>query len=189
MYSSTKVIQLSRKYQKFPSFIAELTSILQEILLLFVFFVNLYERKAIEHLLIPKMFKLKGTKNYNTLYLINKFSQTSMEFFVKEVNIYDANNKDKNSYNNEQEFRNRNKKNITIMKNPFFPSNTKSSNTINNIMNNSINNIKSNTNNIIFINSRSSCRVKTSFNQGSLHNILVLIMLQKEILLKIELIN
>ena len=73
--ASSKVIQVSRKYQKFPSFIADLTSLLEEILVLLMIMVNFVERKAVDHKLIEKMLKFRGSKYFDVDYLINVFNK------------------------------------------------------------------------------------------------------------------
>ena len=69
--ASSEVILVSRQYQKFPSFLADLTSLLEEILILLLLLVNFVERKAVEHKLFEKMSKFKCSKYYDIDYLIN----------------------------------------------------------------------------------------------------------------------
>ena len=73
--ASPKIIQVNRQYQKFPSFLADLTSLLEEILVLMLLFVNFVERKAVDHKLINKMLKFRGSKYYDIDYLINVFNK------------------------------------------------------------------------------------------------------------------
>ena len=44
---SSKVILVSRQYQKFPSFLADLTGLLEEILILLLLLVNLWKEKQL----------------------------------------------------------------------------------------------------------------------------------------------
>ena len=69
--ASPKIIQVNRQYQKFPSFLADFTSLLEEILVLMLLVVNFVERKAVDHKLIEKMLKFRGSKYYDIDYLIN----------------------------------------------------------------------------------------------------------------------
>ena len=73
--ASSKVIILDRSYQKFPSFIADLTGILEEILLIILILINIAERQAIDNKLIHKMLKIKGSKNYDVEYFLSVFKR------------------------------------------------------------------------------------------------------------------
>ena len=73
--ASPKIIQVNRQYQKFPSFLADFTSLLEEILVLMLLVVNFVERKAVDHKLIEKMLKFRGSKYYDIDYLINVFNK------------------------------------------------------------------------------------------------------------------
>ena len=73
--ASPKIIQVNRQYQKFPSFLADFTSLLEEILVLMLLIVNFVERKAVDHKLIEKMLKFRGSKYYDIDYLINVFNK------------------------------------------------------------------------------------------------------------------
>ena len=75
---SSKVLCLSRKYQKLPSFIADLTGILEEILLVTLFLINVMERQAINNKLIHKMLKIKGSKNYDVDYFLTVFNRDKL---------------------------------------------------------------------------------------------------------------
>ena len=83
--ASPKIIQVNRQYQKFPSFLADLTSLLEEILVLMLLFVNFVERKAVDHKLINKMLKFRGSKYYDIDYLINVFSKDKISNKVTEM--------------------------------------------------------------------------------------------------------
>ena len=76
--ASSKVLCLSRKYQKLPSFIADLTGILEEILLVTLFLINVMERQAINNKLIHKMLKIKGSKNYDVDYFLTVFQRDKL---------------------------------------------------------------------------------------------------------------
>ena len=73
--ASSKVLVLERKYQKLPSFIADLTGILEEVLLILLFVINIMERQAIDNKLIHKMLKIKGSKYYDIDYYLNVFNR------------------------------------------------------------------------------------------------------------------
>ena len=71
--ASPIMFALSRTYQKLPSFIADVSAILEEVLLILLLTVNILERQAIDNKLIKKMLKFKGCKNYDVKYLLNLF--------------------------------------------------------------------------------------------------------------------
>ena len=73
--ASAKVLVLNRSYQKLPSFIADLTGILEEILLAILLLINIMERQAIDNKLIHKMLKIKGSKYYDVDYFLNVFNR------------------------------------------------------------------------------------------------------------------
>ena len=83
--SSSKVIQVSRSYQKFPSFLADMTSLLEEILVLLLLTVNIFERKAVDHKLVEKMLKYKGSKYFDVDYLISVFNKDKISNNVMNV--------------------------------------------------------------------------------------------------------
>ena len=72
--ASPIMFTLSRIYQKLPSFIADLSGILDEVLALILLLVNILERQAIDNKLIKKMIKFKGSKNCDVDYLLNVFN-------------------------------------------------------------------------------------------------------------------
>ena len=71
--ASPKIVQLVRKYQKFPTFIADVSAILEEILFIMILFTTMVERKAIDYKLIHRVLKFKGSKYYDIDYLLNMF--------------------------------------------------------------------------------------------------------------------
>ncbi len=71
--ASAKVLVLNRSYQKLPSFIADLTGILEEILLVILLLINIMERQAIDNKLVHKMLKIKGSKYYDVDYFLTVF--------------------------------------------------------------------------------------------------------------------
>ncbi len=73
--ASSKVIVLDRSYQKLPSFLADLTGILEEILLIILVLINIMERQAIDNKLIHKMLKIKGSKYYDVDYFLSVFNR------------------------------------------------------------------------------------------------------------------
>jgi hypothetical protein len=60
--TSSKTVELRRSYEKLPLFIADLTGILEDILIFLLLTVNVVERIAIDHKLISKMLKFNGSK-------------------------------------------------------------------------------------------------------------------------------
>ena len=83
--ASPKIIQVNRQYQKFPSFLADFTSLLEEILVLMLLVVNFVERKAVDHKLIEKMLKFRGSKYYDIDYLINVFNKDKISNKVTDI--------------------------------------------------------------------------------------------------------
>ena len=73
--ASPIMFALSRSYQKLPSFVADLSGILEEVLGIILLTVNILERQAIDNKLIKKMLKFKGCKNYDVKYLLNVFGK------------------------------------------------------------------------------------------------------------------
>ena len=96
--ASSKVLVLNRSYQKFPSFIADLVGILEEILLIILFLVNIIERQAIENKLIHKMLKMKGSKNFDINYFLSVFKKEKTNNNV--INLIKKNSISKNYNNN-----------------------------------------------------------------------------------------
>ena len=71
--ASPKIYQFNRNYQKLPSFIADLCGILEEIMVITLIVINVIERKLVDHKLINRMLKFKGSKNYDVNHLIELF--------------------------------------------------------------------------------------------------------------------
>ena len=94
--ASSKVILLNRSYQKFPSFIADLAGILEELLLFILLLINIIERQAIDNKLIHKMLKMKGSKNHDIHYFLSHFEKiynTIKKCSTKEIIIKSKNSK------------------------------------------------------------------------------------------------
>ena len=72
--ASTKIVELKRSYEKLPLFVADLTGILENILIFLLLTVNVIERILIDHKIITKMFKYKGSKYYDIDYLLKTFN-------------------------------------------------------------------------------------------------------------------
>ena len=83
--ASPKVIQLSRTYEKLPSFIADLSGILEEILILTLFVVNIIERQAIDNKLIHTMLKYKGSKHFDIDYFVSLYKKNKIKSNVMEI--------------------------------------------------------------------------------------------------------
>ena len=71
--ASTKEIILSRKYQKLPSFVGQLSGLIQQAYFILFIIVTFIERQAIENKLIHKMLKMKGSNNYDMDYYLTTF--------------------------------------------------------------------------------------------------------------------
>ena len=76
--TSTKVVELRRSYEKLPIFVADLTGILEDLLIFLLLTVNIVERIAIDRKLISKMLKFRGSKYYDIDYLVNTFKKDSL---------------------------------------------------------------------------------------------------------------
>ena len=83
--TSSKTIELRRSYEKLPLFIADLTGILEDILIFLLLTVNVVERIAIDHKLISKMLKFSGSKYYDIDYLINTFHKDNINSNVMKI--------------------------------------------------------------------------------------------------------
>ena len=83
--ASSKILVMERKYQKLPSFIAELTGILQELLLIILYVINIIERQAIDNKLIHKMLKIKGSKYYDIDYYVNIFNRDKVNNDIMSI--------------------------------------------------------------------------------------------------------
>jgi len=83
--TSSKIIELKRSYEKLPIFIADLTGILEDILIFLLITVNIIERIAIDHKLISKMLKFKGSKYYDIDYLIKSFNKEKINSTVMKI--------------------------------------------------------------------------------------------------------
>ena len=86
--TSSKTLILNRSYQKFPSFIADLAGILEELLLFILFTINIIERQVIENKLIHKMLKMKGSKNHDIHYFLSLFNKNNNH---KIINMFHKN--------------------------------------------------------------------------------------------------
>ena len=83
--TSSKIIELKRSYEKLPLFIADLTGILEDILIFLLIVVNMIERIAIDHKLISKMLKFKGSKYYDIDYLTHTFGKENINTNIMKI--------------------------------------------------------------------------------------------------------
>ena len=83
--TSSKIIELKRIYEKLPLFIADLTGILEDILIFLLITVNIIERIAIDHKLISKMLKFRGSKYYDIDYLIKTFNKDKINSNIMKI--------------------------------------------------------------------------------------------------------
>jgi len=102
---SPKAIQLDRTYQKIPSFIADLTSIIEEILTILILIVNYFETLLIDKKLIQKTLKFKGSKYYDIDYLLSTFHKKEIN-----LNIINLITKQKLNIQRENQFKTTNEK-------------------------------------------------------------------------------
>ena len=72
--ASPIMFSLTRSYQKLPSFVAELSGLLEEALIIILLIIHFFERQAIDNKLIKKMLKFQGCNNYNVKYLLHIFN-------------------------------------------------------------------------------------------------------------------
>ena len=76
--ASPKVVVLERKYQKFPSFIAETSSMIENAYVILSFVLHIVEKEVVQNKLIHKMLKMKGSKNYDIKYFFTVFERNNM---------------------------------------------------------------------------------------------------------------
>ena len=100
--ASSKVVLLYRKYQKLPTFLAELSGIAEEAFLIIFLIVNFIERQSIENKLIRKMFKMKGNKYHEINYFLNLFGNDKSS--NKIINLVQKQNLEieKNNFNSKE---------------------------------------------------------------------------------------
>ena len=83
--ASTKDIILSRKYQKLPSFVGQLSGVIEQAYFILFIIVTFIERQAIENKLIHKMLKMKGSKNYDMDYYLNTFHKENIKNNIMDL--------------------------------------------------------------------------------------------------------
>ena len=76
--ASPKVVVLERKYQKFPSFIAETSSMIENAYVILSFVLCIVEKEVVQNKLIHKMLKMKGSKNYDIKYFFTVFERKNI---------------------------------------------------------------------------------------------------------------
>ena len=76
--ASPKVVVLERKYQKFPSFIAETSSMIENAYVILSFVLHIVEKEVVQNKLIHKMLKMKESKNYDIKYFFTVFERNNM---------------------------------------------------------------------------------------------------------------
>ena len=82
---SSKSVILERNYQKFPSFIGQLSGIIEQTFIIILFIMTLIEREDIDNKLIQKMFKMKGSKNYDVNYFLNLFHRDKFNNYIMNL--------------------------------------------------------------------------------------------------------
>ena len=158
--ASAKVLVLNRSYQKLPSFIADLTGILEEILLIILLLINIMERQAIDNKLVHKMLKIKGSKYYDVDYFLNVFNRDKINNEVMSLirrdnfqiersttgGIYSKRKSIMKILNNNEKFGNSNiRRKRSYFKNPY---NKNSNHQMNNFLENNISPIQDNNINV-----------------------------------------
>ena len=158
--ASAKVIVLNRSYQKLPSFIADLTGILEEILLVILLLINIMERQAIDNKLVHRMLKIKGSKYYEVDYYLNVFNRDKINnevmnlikrgtFQIERSNtggIYSKRKSIMMILNSNEKFGNKNvRRQRSFFKNPHIKQNNHQ---INNYLENNLQSIQDNNINI-----------------------------------------
>ena len=93
--ASPKIIQLSRVYQKFPSFIADLTGILEEILVLTTLMVNFFEKKIMDKKLINRILTYKQGIFFQTDDFIKEKPIVKIKIKDDKESIYSSNSNTK----------------------------------------------------------------------------------------------
>ena len=148
--ASAKVLVLNRSYQKLPSFIADLTGILEEILLVILLLINIMERQAIDNKLVHKMLKIKGSKYYDVDYFLTVFHRDKINNEVMSLirrdnfqiersttgGIYSKRKSIMKILNNNEKFGNSNiRRKRSYFKNPY---NKNSNHQLNNFLENNL---------------------------------------------------
>ena len=106
--ASPKVVVLERKYQKFPSFIAETSSMIENAYVLLSFVLHIVEKEVVQNKLIHKMLKMKGSKNYDIKYFFTVFEKNNLNsnimkminqknLLIKKTSIGGVDSNDKNT--------------------------------------------------------------------------------------------
>ena len=106
--ASPKVVVLERKYQKFPSFIAETSSMIENAYVLLSFVLHIVEKEVVQNKLIHKMLKMKGSKNYDIKYFFTVFEKNNVNnnimklinqknLLIKKTTIGGVDSNDKNT--------------------------------------------------------------------------------------------
>ena len=93
--ASPKIIQLSRVYQKFPSFIADLTGILEEILVLATLMINFFEKKIMDKKLINRILTYKQGIFFQTDDFIKEKPIVKIKIKDDKESIYSSNSNTK----------------------------------------------------------------------------------------------
>ena len=167
---SPKAIQLDRTYQKIPSFIADLTSIIEEILTILILIVNYFETLLIDKKLIQKTLKFKGSKYYDIDYLLSTFHKKEIN-----LNIINLITKQKLNIQREDQFKTTNEKTNKLINDIKFSTLFKNrENDVRNHTENLINyynsNINETNNNNINNNNNNNKKVKNYLNNRNKNN-------------------
>ena len=83
--ASSKVVVLSRKYQKLPSFVGQLSGVIEQAYLIIFLIVTFIERQAIENKLIHQMLKMKGSYIYDMDYYLSTFHKEKINNNIMEL--------------------------------------------------------------------------------------------------------
>jgi len=83
--ASSKVVVLSRKYQKLPSFVGQLSGVIEQAYLILFLIVTFIERQAIENKLIHQMLKMKGSYIYDMDYYLSTFHKENIHNSVMDL--------------------------------------------------------------------------------------------------------
>ena len=93
--ASPKIIQLSRVYQKFPSFIADLTGILEEVLVLATLMINFFEKKIMDKKLINRILTYKQGIFFQTDDFVKEKPIVNIKIKDDKLSIYSSNSNTK----------------------------------------------------------------------------------------------
>lgn len=170
--ASSKVIQYDRSYQKIPSFIADVSSIIEELLTLIILLVDYCEKILMDKNLIQKSFKFKGSKYYDMEYLTSSFHKDKINFKIMtlitkhKLDIHKTHQLLSNN-NKTNDLINEIRKSKTIIKKPYLLDNIKSYSFKNKKIQSEVSELQNSNSNADFMSSHFDNKLKNNFDNIS----------------------